>query len=303
MTVNPRNQVRPLTNRSAFTLLELLVVLAILAVLVGLLVPAIQRARDAAERTACAANLRQLAAAVHLYAGAHEYLPQGCAYPFAGSLRRPVNYQSGISWHTSILPHLDQAELWRLAWAAHQEDPIGHTSPQHDWILAQQIPIFLCPAEARQQGTNGLSLVWGLTSYQGVAGTGVRHHDGMFHPHYFVRFAGVRDGTSNTLLIGERPPGPQGYFGGWYSAEGYTRCAASQIRPAAANAHGSSSPTGGGDCGRAVGPLRPGQLDDWCDVVHFWSLHVGGANFAFADGSVRFLPYNWPEVLPALATR
>jgi prepilin-type processing-associated H-X9-DG protein len=123
----------------------------------------------------------------------------------------------------------------------------------------------------------------------------------MFHPNYSVRFAEVRDGTSNTLLIGERPPGPDGFYGGWYGAWGYTVCPVSQIRPASPNARGALD--GSTDCDLSFGPLRPGRIEDPCDVVHFWSLHVGGANFAFADGSVRFLPYNWSEVLRALATR
>ncbi len=290
---------------SAFTLTELMVVLAIIGVLIGLLLPAIQRVRDTASRTNCMANLRQLAMAVHAYEAAHRELPQGCAYPFApAGMEWPGSYQVGLSWHTSILPYVEQVPLWHLAWTAQMEDPRGH-SPLHFRVVAKEVAVFLCPSESRQQGdnygTNGFTYAWGLTSYQGVAGTGVNHDDGMFHPHHHVRFGSVIDGTSNTLLIGERPPGPKGAFGGWYAEWGFTVCSLSQILPVSATASG--SPTEPEDCAPTIGPLRPGRIDDSCDLVHFWSLHTGGANFAFADGSVRFLTYDWSNVLPALATR
>jgi prepilin-type processing-associated H-X9-DG protein len=187
-------------------------------------------------------------------------------------------------------------ELWALAWQAHQEDP-GGKSDLHRLVLSRVVPVFLCPSEPRQTGTNGNGWTWGLTSYLGVAGTGVRREDGVFHPNYPVRFGDITDGTSNTVMIGERPPGPKGYEGGWYASWGFTVCPVTQILA------GTRNPPSDIGCPFSTGALRPGQPDNPCDRNHFWSLHPGGAHFAFADGSVRFLSYTNSETLPALATR
>jgi prepilin-type processing-associated H-X9-DG protein len=294
-----RGQVQS-TGRFGVTLLETLVVLGIIAVLVALLVPAVQKVRDAAHRAGCASNLRQLALAVHQYADARHRLPQGCEYPFLKSPEQLVK-QIGMSWNTSILPYVEQNALWNLAWDAHRKDPSGN-APEHLAVLAQTVPVYLCPSESRQtsMAPDGRTVL-GLTSYVGVAGTNRRYNDGVFHINYTVRLADITDGTSHTVMIGERPPGPYGVFGTWYAAWGDSVCPLSQILPTAEDVDLAIPPTS--DCPYAGEPLRPGRLGDSCDTNHFWSLHVGGANFAFADGSVRFLRYSEAQVLPALATR
>jgi prepilin-type N-terminal cleavage/methylation domain-containing protein/prepilin-type processing-associated H-X9-DG protein len=296
MTRNPTTLTWATRRRFGVTLPEVLVVLAIIGILLGLTVPAILRVRDAAARAGCASNLRQLAMGVHLFADSQGQLPQGCAYPPP----RPTpdfSREVGLSWHTSILPYVEQDALWSMAWQAQLEKP-GGNSVLHAAVREKAIPVFLCPSEGRKTGGGWQGVVWGLTSYQGVAGTSVYRNDGIFHRNFTVRFADITDGTSNTLMIGERPPGPRGMFGAWYSDWGYTTCKLSTILPA-----GTVNSWDPGGCRIIPGPLRPGRLDDPCDVVHFWSLHLSGANFAFADGSVRFLPYSASKVLPALATR
>jgi prepilin-type processing-associated H-X9-DG protein len=233
---------------------------------------------------------------VQLYAGDYGSLPQGCAYPPA-RLHPDFTRESGISWHTSILPYVEQDALWAQAWQAHLTDPSGDSRP-HYLLREKTVPVYLCPSEARKTGGGWEGIIWGLTSYQGVAGTSVARNDGMFHPNLTVRFTDVTDGTSSTLLIGERPPGPQGKFGAWYSDWGFTVCQLSAILPA-----GKVNRWDPDGCPVVPGPLRPGRSDDPCDLVHFWSLHLNGANFAFADGSVHFLPNSASPVLPALATR
>lgn len=289
----------PVRHHPALTLLETLVAIAIVGVLIGLLLPAVQRVRDAAARAACASNLRQLGIGVHLYADVHERLPQGCSYPF---LRSPdqLRGQIGLSWLTSILPFVEQNDLWNLAWKAQAQDPSGHAD-LHGTVEAKIMPVYLCPAEPRQSGGFANSTrTWGLTSYVGVAGTREVENDGVFHRHFTVRFGDITDGTSRTVMIGERPAGPRGIYGSWYANWGVSVCQLAQILPAGRN-HWSFF--GAHDCPINGQPLRPGRLDDSCDVMHFWSLHLNGANFAFADGSVRFLAYDRSSLLPALATR
>jgi prepilin-type processing-associated H-X9-DG protein len=114
------------------------------------------------------------------------------------------------------------------------------------------------------------------------------------------RFADVTDGTSNTVMIGERPAGPNSLEGAWYAGSGLVTCPGAQIRPASP---ATGFVHGAVDCPYAAPVLRPGRIDNACDVTHFWSLHSGGAHFAFVDGSVRFMGYNQTEIIPLLATR
>jgi prepilin-type processing-associated H-X9-DG protein len=118
------------------------------------------------------------------------------------------------------------------------------------------------------------------------------------HPDLIVRFADVTDGTSNTVMIGEHPPGPQGLYGGWYANWGNCTCPVAQIRSVWEGAR----LVGGPEC-PPLKALAPGRIEDPCSASHYWSLHPGGANFGFADGSVRFLRYEANDILPALATR
>jgi prepilin-type processing-associated H-X9-DG protein len=281
---------------AGITLVEVVVVLCGLSLLAALVLAGTLRARAAAERAACASNLRQMAMAVHHYSDAFGRLPTGCQYRLAraGQLPPPG---VGLSWQTAILPYVEQDGLWLLATQAQREDPWGRLPIQQE-IRAHVIRVYLCPADGRATDDFPEGEGLGLTDYVGVAGTGVYKNDGIFHVQFTVRLSDITDGCSNTLLIGERPPGPDGAFGGWYSAWGTCCCPVSQILPAVG---ASFFPTV--RCGDNPAGLRPGEIDDVCDVTHFWSLHTGGANFAFADGSVHFLPYGDSDVLRALATR
>lgn len=287
------------SKRRAFTLLELLVVIGIVAITLALLLPAVQKVRAAAARVACTSNLRQLALAVHSFAGdARQALPQGCWYPFL-TREDQLSSQSGISWLTSILPYVEQDELWRLAWEANAQQPSGE-SDLHFQVKARGVLLFVCTADGRVLGGGIEGRVWGLSSYVGVAGTGVRRNDGVFHKHFPVRVPDILDGTSNTVMIGERPPGPDGLFGGWYAGWG-TPSVCSLVQILSGGADTWIAP--GVGCFPSFQALRPGHFGNLCDVNHFWSMHPGGANFAFADCSVRFLAYAQSGILPDLATR
>jgi prepilin-type processing-associated H-X9-DG protein len=286
-------------GRAAVTLLEAIVTIAIVGTLATLTVVAVQRARDACSRAECANKLRQMALAVHQYEGVHRKLPEGCAYPFLGS-PKDLTIQGGFSWQTAILPFIDFRSLGQIAWDAQRADPITHNSPLHATVRQTVVPVFLCPAEPQTAGFNSANgWRWGITSYLGVAGTDKRLNDGIFHKNYTVRFSAIADGTSNTLMIGERPAGPNGQYSAWYAGWGDCVCSLSQILHAG---NGRWRPAHSG-CQVSISVFRPGRLGDLCDVNHFWSLHSGGANFAFADSTVRFLTYDSASIMEALATR
>ena len=115
-----------------------------------------------------------------------------------------------------------------------------------------------------------------------------------------VRLTDISDGTSNTIAIGERPPSADLYFGWWYAGVG-------QLGNGDADTHlgvrGLNERVAGSTCPVGSYHFAAGRVRDQCDMFHFWSLHPGGANFAFADGSVRFLSYSADSVMPALSTR
>ncbi len=160
-----------------------------------------------------------------------------------------------------------------------------------------------------------------LTSYFGVAGSGdgielyrppTRAYDGrgMFVERAGVGFAEVRDGLSNTLLLGERPPDPHFESGWWYTANGNTPLPAQPVLAVTtiSNPVLGCQPNGREEnlnYGEVSGAFvyGPGRADNRCDALHFWSWHLGGANWALADGSVRFFPYSARPVLKALSTR
>ena len=189
--------------RRGFTLIELLVVIAIIAILIALLLPAVQHAREAARRTQCKNNLKQIGLAVHNYADVYRCFPPSAAVNL--SLTSTGNNGSwGV--HGRILPHLDQANVFNkvdlaIAW---------------DFQLAidgLKIPVYACPSDAlsdqaRVVGAGRPTLY--STSYGFNFGTWFVFNpatgqggDGMFHPNSRLSFRDVTDGTSNTLLAAE----------------------------------------------------------------------------------------------------
>jgi prepilin-type N-terminal cleavage/methylation domain-containing protein/prepilin-type processing-associated H-X9-DG protein len=284
-----------LLPRSAFTLLELLVVLAILGVLLALLLPAVQKSRAAAIRLACANNLKQMGLAFHQYHDTLNTLPPGVEI-------QNTKYRY-LTWHARLLPWLEQESLWRRIDEAYAKAPIPFRSPPHDVPLVK-MPIFGCPMDPRVSRiyTFQNKFPIGLTSYQGVQGMSLRERTGLLFPHSHVAFAQVTDGLSNTLLVGERPPSLNLRWGWWYVGAGSdgegTLDMILGVREQNRFRHSEIS-----HCSREPFNFRPATPGDICDVFHFWSLHPGGGHFLLADGSVRFLTYEANTVLPGLASR
>ncbi|QJW98368.1 DUF1559 domain-containing protein [Frigoriglobus tundricola] len=288
---------RPTTRHTAFTLIELLVVIAIIAVLIGLLLPAVQKVREAAARMKCANNLKQIGLALHNYHDANGTLPYG-AYYYPGST--PFPPFDFTSWPLQLLPHLEQQPLWDqcLAWyRAHPgHQPLGDRSfPANGPV----VPTYVCPSSSRPTTVvvyAGFTVT--LTSYRGCAGTSIAPptNDGVLYMNAGVRLTDITDGTSNTAAVGERPPTGD-LLNGWAFISSYLDGVLGS-RDVGFAGICSDLPTNVG--------LRPQRVpgDTRClDAAHFWSSHPGGANFAYADGSVHFLPYAADDVLPALFTR
>lgn len=134
-----------------------------------------------------------------------------------------------------------------------------------------------------------------------MAGSDLFVNDGIFHPDFTVRTVDVPDGTSNTIMIGERVPGPEGENGGWYAKWGV--CSTCPIAQILAAGYRLKLPEFVVGCSANRDTFGPADRNVTCTLGRFGGFHPGGANFAFADGSVRFVRYSFAEVMPALATR
>jgi prepilin-type N-terminal cleavage/methylation domain-containing protein/prepilin-type processing-associated H-X9-DG protein len=294
--------------RSGFTLIELLVVIAIIAILIGLLVPAVQKVRDAAARLQCENNLKQIALGVHNYHDTYRRLPQGVQY------ENPYYYWS---WLAQIMPYVEQGPLYNQAntWAksgpgSYPWWPWGDywvsppTSPPNP-ALKTPVPIYFCPSDDRSQVvTTPDPMVVAFTSYLGNAGSGNEAHNGVLYWQSKIRLQTITDGTSNTILAGERPPSKDYEYGWWFAGAGWN--ADNSSKGGVGDVLMEAAPTGYATqlgCPTTNVGLQPGDPNNSCDQTHYWSFHTGGCNFAMSDGSVRFLSYNNNPIILSMSTR
>jgi prepilin-type N-terminal cleavage/methylation domain-containing protein/prepilin-type processing-associated H-X9-DG protein len=286
-------------NKPGFTLIELLVVIAIVSILVGLLLSAVQKVRAAAARARCQNTAKQLGLALHLYHDARGAFAPGNSSPLNPD-RMPYS-----GWGVFVLPDVEQSAPAAQAAAAFGANPNAF-SPQHPG-LSTVVPAFLCPSDPRV-GTAQVSLktqnLVAFTSYLGVAGLDAAStRDGVMYQDSATRIADVTDGTSNTLLLGERPPSADFQFGWWYAGVGQ------RLTGSADQVLGVREPNllpivSGSACGPGRYSFAAASgFDDPCGMFHFWSPHSGGANFVFADGRVQFISYSADPLMPALASR
>jgi|SRR5262245_36180448 len=312
----------PTSRRRGFTLIELLIVIAIIAILIGLLLPAVQKVREAANRMACTNNLKQIALAAHNYHYAHETFPAGGRLPddVGGIPTGRTNL-----W-VELLPYFEQDNL-RNKWdpTDNRKNVAGEASA----TTAQVIKVLLCPSDSLPQTVVNHSAevapswsfgFYGMSSYGGSAGTrslppgnapnfpGLSR-DGIFWIHSDVSLTEIinGDGTSNTFLFGERyhrdpefdlrrlvvSPGlaPIAQLGKWGFVGGPPGIMANVTLHSAV----------------PINHRMPSE-GDFPALLNrsaaFGSGHPGGANFAFADGSVRFLRDSTPlSTLQALSMR
>ncbi len=307
-------------SRRAVGLVEVLVVIAILGVLVALLVPAVQDARRAAGRTACQNNLKQIALALHAHHDGHGHLP-GPITPYGLPHLHPApGTGQDVCWPARLLPYIEQSALWDATERARRASGNPLADPPHVG-LSSPVKLYACPADGRTTtAVSSAGRTVALTSYFGVSGSGdgvylyqppTRQYDssGMFLTTN-TQLIHATDGTSSTLLLGERPPDPGFESGWWYTANGNTHFPMQPIMAltTAAPISANCAPNGYEEnrnygTSAAVFVYGPGRADNRCDAFHYWSAHTGGANWAFADGSVRFLAYSARPLMKSLSTR
>jgi len=280
--------------RRGFSLLELILVIGITGVLFGLMLVAVQKVRATAARAACAGRLRQIGLALHQYHLTYDALPPGVVHPPTPFRPPPKSPYPLLNWQGRILPFIEQTGLWSQVVQAYKDDPMLELVPAASLV---RIPIYLCPVDPLLTKASPNAPVPGLTSYPGVSGTSTYRRDGLLYTDSSVRFAEITDGTSFTLMVGERPIRPNLQYGRWFGGWGHWSFADGFL-----GVQETKLPPSSG-CLSPPYPYVADNVENACAAYHFWSFHPGGANFLFADGSVHFAPYNAGQFLPALATR
>ncbi len=274
--------------RDAFTLLELLVVIGIISILIGILLPAVQMARESARRLSCHNNMRQISLASLNYESSKRYFPIGF-HPGPNPPLYDAKYGKTpyLALLPQLLPYLQQQSLWDQTQQAYREQWFPYNSELHVGY-SQVLPGFICPSspDAYQLADHSNTQFGkvGLTCYLGVNGTNYLSRDGMYCIGTKRRSSEVVDGMSNTLAFGERPPSLDKYLGWWYCGLGNngTLLGTEDIN---------GQLFGSAVCGPGPFPYAKGNRSQ-CDSLHFWSEHPGGASFAVGDGSVRLISYD-----------
>ena len=285
-------------SRRAFTLIELLVVIAIIAILVALLLPAVQQAREAARRSSCKNNLKQIGLALHNYHDIHRVFP-AASYEnefWGGDDTR----FSSFSWGTMLLPQLEQAPLFDIL-SPGNPDPLWRTVAADDdrlEAMEKGYSAFRCPSDHGPQVNDERSINDGTGSSNGKPlatsnYVGVNHTSNINRTSangLFVsasnaesnkvrrrRMRDITDGTSNTLAVGERA----------YELNGY------KTRAAVVFGHnGNDGASNNGFAGVLGSGYATINTASTAGERGFSSLHTGGAQFVLADGSVRFISEN-----------
>jgi len=246
--------------RRAFTLIELLVVIAIIAILIGLLLPAVQKVREAAARSKCQNNMKQIGLAMHMYHDSNNYFPPA----FSSA---PAWPQANWAWSTWLLPYVEQASLYS------QLSPTTSAFGPSALTTSISPPVFICPSDPSSAIPNNFFSGYAKSNYlvsEQVSDGGSQ-----------IRILSITDGTANTIMAGERDTLRQvgGIWAGRDTGSPSTSVASVIARP--------NFPLNTPYIG---GTSRPtAAADPTCTRFTWSSQHSRGVNFVFVDGSVHFL--------------
>lgn len=303
--------------RRAFTLIELLVVIAIIGVLIALLLPAVQQAREAARRSQCKNNLKQIALGLHNYAETFGTFPPGYVLQrvdrTSSTAQDTAIYYGNWAWSALLLPYLEQAPLYASLKVGTLPLADAAADPTILPLLQTKIPLFRCPSDTGPDSVDvvhrniidstGTARVTAASNYPALNSSGMRPArfrgvpsgnsstinnvggDGVFFENSSVRFQSFLDGTSNSILVGERA------YANLNATVGGQNAFAANLYGVNGSRYANSRPGIGSVLGVAGSGLNS-VIMAVDPAVGFSSLHIGGSHFAFADGSVHFVSEN-----------
>ena len=309
---------RSRSAKTAFTLIELLVVIAIIAVLISLLLPAVQSAREAARRSQCLNNLKQIGVALHTYHEIHGVFPPG----YVSNYRRDGGDEGtaeddlgpGWGWASQILPQMEQTPVYNSI-----NFSLSMTYAANETSQLTRIATFICPSDftpskvpVRDETNTTTIYTVGTSNYVGVYGVGEigeapGRGNGTFYRNSNVGISKMIDGSSNTFIVGERSHNLSYVtwtgraIGGWLFTTSSFEGGTNKFSPEPEESF----------C-MILGPVELQEEDGIprtpnypsAHVEDYWSRHPGGVNFLFGDGSVRFIKNSINEQIYAgLATR
>ena len=303
----------------AFTLIELLVVIAIIAILVALLLPAVQQAREAARRSSCKNNMKQIVLGLHNYEGVHTTFPQGQS-------KTPNDWCCGGNWRVHVLPYMDQATTYNeIQWD--DDVSFGGTNPGHyaaytggaEVFAGLTVPGFLCPSSTLP--SNDTSVInnpqrgqthhyVGISGSLGVGGGGNRNCDyggvvrgnGVMGVQRHSLMRDVIDGTSNTIMVAEQSADVKidnvyrnvtsNYYGGWSGGAGNFNTDRAGRPHWGAGTTCLRYPINHGISQSVSSASIRGADNTWDFNTIINSFHTGGIHIGLADGSSRFISEN-----------